>query len=81
MKLRNSYAWNNTKKAENGLDYSVTLAKKAKECAKLDTVALFLYPDCLSKVEIAFSRGEEELCVDASQQPILTLEPKTVSVH
>lgn len=29
-------------KAENGLDYSVTLVKKAKECAKLDTVALFL---------------------------------------
>lgn len=30
------------------------------------------YPDCLSKVEIAFSRGEEELCVDASQ----TTNPK-----
>lgn len=31
-------------KAENGLDYAVTLEKRAKECSKLATVALFLHP-------------------------------------
>lgn len=52
--------------------------KKAKECAKLATVALFFHPDCLSKVAIAFSRGEAELCVNASKQTFSSLEPMTV---
>lgn len=52
--------------------------QKATECAKLATVALFLYPDCLSKVEMAFSGPEEGLCVDASRQTIITWEPETV---
>lgn len=52
--------------------------EKATECAKLATVALFLFPDCLSKVEMAFSRPEEGLCLDASRQTIITWEPETV---
>lgn len=60
-------------KAENGLDYSVTV-EKAKECAKLATVALFSYSDCLSKVGVAFSRVEEELCDEDSRQTSITWE-------
>lgn len=52
--------------------------EKGKECAKLATVALFLYPDCLSKVEMAFSRVKEGLCFDASTQTVITWEPETV---
>ena len=30
VKARNSYAWNDVERAENGLDYSVTLSKRAR---------------------------------------------------